>query len=235
MTAASSKPVRSGRRETNKQEKLARIRHAAKNVFLRNGYEAATVREIASAADVAFGTVFLYAKNKQDLLLLIFEEEIMVLSERAFRKAKARLPFVDQLIAFFSEIYEFFCRTPQLSRDMLKEITFSTGGIVAKRLWASVQDTEHNVARIVARAQANGEVSSSISPDLVAHVIFSLYRVEIRFCLDQAKPNVEGSLTKLKGEFEVLISGLAPRHLYGASDVATTPIKKLPLRRGKKV
>jgi AcrR family transcriptional regulator len=210
---------RTGRREANKRDKLARIRRAARDVFLRKGYEDATLREIAAAADVAFGTLFLYAKNKQDLLLLLFDEELPELTERAFQQAKPDMPFVDQLIAFFAEFYAFFNETPALSRDMMREITF-TGGIVSARIWEGVQGTEERLARLVARAQADDRVSSSIAPGLAAHVIFSLYRVEIRFCLDEAEPDVAGSLAKLRQQFEVVFTGLAQRRVNGAGEAA---------------
>lgn len=195
------------RREANKREKLERIRQAAREIFFSKGFDGATLRQIASAADVAFGTLFLYAKDKQDLLLLLFDEELPLLTERAFLKAKADLPFVDQLVAFFEEFYIFFGKTPQLSRDMMREITFSSG-IVSSRIWTGVLDTERHIARLVARAQADGKVSPRIAPESAAHVIFSLYRVEIRFCLSKDSPDVEGSLNKLRQGFELLWSGL---------------------------
>jgi AcrR family transcriptional regulator len=201
---------RFSKRELNKQDKLLRIRQAATTVFLSKGYEAATVREIAAEADVAFGTLFLYAKNKQDLLLLLFDEELPALSDRAILRAASETAFIDQLIAFFSELYDFFVSTPGLSRDMLREITFSTGGVVASRIWTSNQATEQHLSRLVSHAQAAGQISSAISPALAAHVVFSLYRVEIRFCLDHAEPDVPASLANLRRQFEVVLAGLKP-------------------------
>ena len=209
-------PLPFGRREANKREKLARIRQAAKHVFLEKGFEAATVREIAVGADVAFGTLFLYAKNKQDLLLLIFEEEFLRIAERASAKADPAAPFLEQVVAFLAEFFDFFCATPALSRDMLKEVTFSTGGIVAARVRAGVQDVQPHLARLVARAQAEGQVSSGISPDLAAQVIFSLHRIELRFCLDAETPDVPASLDRLRSQLEVLLLGFRPREV--ASD-----------------
>ena len=223
-----------GRRETNKQEKLTRIRCAARDVFLRKGFESATVREIAEAADVAFGTLFLYARDKQDLLLLLFDEELPALVHRAFIRAKSDLNFIDQLVAFFEECYAFFNRTPQLSRDMLREIVFG-GGIVAARIWAGNQDVERHIARIVARAQANGVVSPSIAPDLAAHVIFSLWRIEIRFCMNEAEPDIAASLQKLRRQLEVVFKGLQAQRADAVEDTSSTNPRKRLARSGNNV
>src|SRR5262245_15856773 len=84
-----------GRREANKRDKLRRIRAAAKDAFLANGYEDAKLREIAESADVAFGTLFLYAESKQDLLLLLFDEELLALTERVIADSGSALALED--------------------------------------------------------------------------------------------------------------------------------------------
>ena len=192
-----------GRREANKRDKLVRIRRAARKIFLSKGFEAATVREVAAAADVAFGTVFLYAKDKQDLLFLLFEDDLTELSERAFLKVDRTTPFVDQLVTYFAEFYDFFTETPQLSRDMLREITFHAG-LVATRLWAGVQSQERHIAELIAHGQAKGRINRSFDPDILAHIIFSLHRTQLRFCLDEAAPDVAKSLESLKRQLEVV-------------------------------
>lgn len=66
---------RSGRSTTGADpEKRRRILAAAIQTFGRNGYHEARVAEIASAAGVAEGTVYLYFKNKEDLLGVVFDE-----------------------------------------------------------------------------------------------------------------------------------------------------------------
>ncbi len=194
-----------GRREANKRDKLVRIRRAARKVFLSKGFEVATVREVAAAADVAFGTVFLYAKDKQDLLFLLFEDDLTDLSELAFDKVDGAVPFVDQLVTYFAEFYLFFTQTPQLSRDMLREITFHSG-LVATRLWAGVQSQERHIAELIAHAQEKSLVNPDFDPDVLAHIIFSLHRTQLRFCLDEAEPDVTLSLDKLRQQFEVVFS-----------------------------
>jgi AcrR family transcriptional regulator len=196
-----------GRREANKREKLSRIRQAAKKVFSERGFLAATIREISVEADVALGTLFLYAKDKQDLLLLIFEEDLPAVRETAYANARADIPFLDQLIAYFEPIYRYFFATPSLSKDMLREVTFSTG-IVAQRIGEDLAQYEHYLARIVARAQAAGDISPSIRPDLAAHTLFNLHRIEIRICFGVPNPDIQQSLNNLRQQFELVFNGL---------------------------
>ena len=198
------------RREANKIEKLKRIRRAAKKVFLAKGYDAATIREIAAEADVALGTLFLYAEDKQDLLLLVFEEDFPAVRQAAFESARPELPFLDQLIAFFSVIYEHFFLTPALSKDMLREVAFSSG-IVAQRIGKDIAEYERCVARLVARAQAEGQISPAVRPDIAAHTLFNLHRIEIRICISTPNAKAEESLKNLRQQFELVFNGLKLR------------------------
>ncbi|TNF61709.1 MAG: TetR/AcrR family transcriptional regulator [Deltaproteobacteria bacterium] len=57
-------------------DKRDRILKAAIKVFAKNGFYSTRVSEIAKAAGVADGTIYLYFKNKEDVLITIFEEGI---------------------------------------------------------------------------------------------------------------------------------------------------------------
>lgn len=59
-----------------KTQKRARILEAAIAVFAEKGFNAARVSDIAKEAGVADGTIYLYFKSKEDLLLQIFEEKM---------------------------------------------------------------------------------------------------------------------------------------------------------------
>src|SRR5438477_13093463 len=58
----------SGKRES--------ILRAATRVFARNGYFNSKVADIARAADVADGTVYLYFKSKEEILHSIFDQDM---------------------------------------------------------------------------------------------------------------------------------------------------------------
>src|SRR5213078_5062357 len=59
-------------RGTSKRERILR---AAIDVFARSGYFNAKVSEIAKAAGVADGTIYLYFDGKEDVLVTIFREQ----------------------------------------------------------------------------------------------------------------------------------------------------------------
>jgi TetR/AcrR family transcriptional regulator, fatty acid metabolism regulator protein len=57
-------------------DKRAVILRAATRVFARNGYFNSKVADIARAADVADGTVYLYFKSKEEILHSIFDQNM---------------------------------------------------------------------------------------------------------------------------------------------------------------
>src|ERR1700686_4780380 len=68
MARKSSRNGASGKRES--------ILRAATGVFARNGYFNSKVADIARAADVADGTVYLYFKSKEEILHSIFDQNM---------------------------------------------------------------------------------------------------------------------------------------------------------------
>jgi AcrR family transcriptional regulator len=88
---------------------------AARTIFAKKGFHDATIEEIAEAADVAKGTVYLYYKSKKDLYLQALRFGIELLNNELKTKASAPGTFDERLrslatskIAFFDENRDFF-------------------------------------------------------------------------------------------------------------------------------
>src|SRR5712692_10353211 len=71
VTVMAKRTARNG--ATGKRELILR---AATRVFARNGYFNSKVADIARAAEVADGTVYLYFKSKEEILHSIFDQNI---------------------------------------------------------------------------------------------------------------------------------------------------------------
>ena len=75
------------------QETQARLLSAAEEVFVRDGYEAAQLDEIAATAGRSKGAVYTHFKSKEDLFLALFEHRTRSYVERfvsSLRKCTSR-------------------------------------------------------------------------------------------------------------------------------------------------
>jgi len=61
------------RQQLRIQETQARLLNAAEEIFVRDGYEAAQLDEIATTAGRSKGAVYTHFKSKEDLFLVLFE------------------------------------------------------------------------------------------------------------------------------------------------------------------
>jgi TetR/AcrR family fatty acid metabolism transcriptional regulator len=64
--------VRTATNRIEKNHKYHQILEAAVKVFARQGFHQSTVAQIAKEAGVADGTIYLYFKNKDDILVQFF-------------------------------------------------------------------------------------------------------------------------------------------------------------------
>jgi TetR/AcrR family transcriptional regulator, fatty acid metabolism regulator protein len=78
-------------------EKYQLILDAAVKVFARQGFHQSTVAQIAKAAGVADGTIYLYFKNKDDILFQFYEYKARQVFERFRRSVDEATHAVDKL------------------------------------------------------------------------------------------------------------------------------------------
>lgn len=77
--------------------KYKQIIDAAVVVIAENGYHHAQVSKIAKQAGVADGTIYLYFKNKEDILISLFEEKMGQFVREIRSKMTGQTNVIDQL------------------------------------------------------------------------------------------------------------------------------------------
>lgn len=112
------------RREQNKLEKRGRIIAAARALFAHKGFDDTTTQEIARAADIAIGTLFIYAKTKEDLLILVFHDEMLEVVEKAYEAGKKRKHLIDRFVVFFDTLLQYHERDLALARALLRQLGY---------------------------------------------------------------------------------------------------------------
>ena len=164
-----------GRREQNKLEKRARIIAAARALFKHKGYDATTTQEIAEAAGVASGTIFTYASTKEDLVILVFHEEMLSVIQDATAKARAGTTLRDQLIAFFDVMVNYHERDLTLSRTLLRQLGYVSTGDQRALVSELMNALLGQLTLIVEAAKSRGEIVLAQPAFASARAAFAIY------------------------------------------------------------
>ena len=170
---------RPGRRERNKQEKLARIVGAARALFRDQGFTETTTQQIAEAADIGAGTLFLYARSKEDLLVMVFRDEMIETARRAFVEIGPDQPLLDQLIELFAAMLDYHARDTALARILLKEAMFPEVDGRHTDISELLGVIYAGIAEMVTRARASGRCHQAANPHRVAENLFANYYMDL--------------------------------------------------------
>jgi AcrR family transcriptional regulator len=207
------RPPRAGLRERSKIDKRRRILEAAREVFIEHGYDAATTREIAARADVSIGTVFVYAKDKRDLLLQIVNDDLEAINARGQAVLDRPGSVLERLLAYFKLRYRYWASEPRLARPALRETADflhqgESRGEEAQRFYSRRPLMLGQIEQLVRSAQESGEVAPDVRADLVASLVFSLYLVEARRWLSDEMPRLATGTARLGEVLGLFLRGI---------------------------
>ena len=203
-----------GLRERGRYERKRRIIRAARDVIIECGYDAATTREIAERAEVAIGTIFLYAPDKRDLLFLVLNDELDQVVENAFAAVPEEQPLLAKLMTVFTAFYQYFAQNMTLGRYALRELEHYTSRplpdtVQAKVFRARQQRILDLTSDLIRQAQRENEISSTVDAALLASLCFSnIYMTEVRKWLNSEDPRLEDGLGRLRRLLNIVFAGL---------------------------
>jgi AcrR family transcriptional regulator len=196
-----SKPA--GRRERNKQQKLERIVAAASELFAERGVDDVTTQEIADKADIGAGTLFLYARTKGELLLLVQNSAYAAALAEGKRAAEGVADPLDAVMAVVRPVVE--CNRKQVDngRTYLREIVFGDPAEPHHReaLGLTVQ-TEEAVAAVLQRGDRLTAQDAAARARIVSAVMF----LAMAASFNAAKP-VEDILREIQDQVSSVLPG----------------------------
>ncbi|MDQ0632733.1 AcrR family transcriptional regulator [Arthrobacter pascens] len=149
-----------GRRERGKQDKRERIMLAARDLFALHGVRRVTTQQIADQADVAIGTLYLYAATKAELLIMVQNRKFAAALDEGVAgadkaKDKARdeegdnTGTVDELLALMQPVVACLREHLENGPTYLHELVFGDPGEPYRReglmLAARLEDAVSNV------------------------------------------------------------------------------------------
>jgi TetR/AcrR family fatty acid metabolism transcriptional regulator len=209
--SADEAPRKSAKKPVDKgsADKRERILRAAIKVFARKGFYATRVSEIAKAAGVADGTIYLYFESKDDVLVSIFEDRITKLLEVLRAEILAGKDVDDRL----QRIVQLQLGLLEGQRDLAEVITVNLRQSsrllkqYATPLFVQYLDL---LAGVIAEGQREGSLRKDAHPRILARALWgALDGVALTWALGGAEP---GGLRKAGEQIVALfLDGLRQR------------------------
>jgi AcrR family transcriptional regulator len=201
--SVASEPV--GRRERNKQAKLQRIMTAASELFAERGVDEVTTQQIADKADIGTGTLFLYAKTKGELLLLVQNAQYAAALERGRAAAETIPDVLDAVLAIVQPIVE--CNRAQIEngRTYLREMVF--GDPEEPRhgeALAIVAQTEEAITAVLRRDKRVEAGAAATLARVVSAVMFLSMAASLNVALSDQEvvQDIRGQVSALLAQLE---------------------------------
>ena len=193
-----SKPV--GRRERNKQLKLERIMAAAGELFAERGVDEVTTQEIADKADIGAGTLFLYAKTKGELLLLVQNSTYAEALAQGKQAAEAIADPLDAVMAIVRPVVE--CNRKQVDngRTYLREMIFGDPAEPRHReALGLIEQTEEAIVAVLRRDERTAPDAAAL-----AHIVSAIMFVAMAPTINKANP-VDDVVQEIRAQVRVIL------------------------------
>jgi TetR/AcrR family fatty acid metabolism transcriptional regulator len=154
----------------HKNSKYQRILEAAARVFARQGFHQATVSQVAREAGVADGTIYLYFKNKDDILnqhFIFKTQQVFARFRGAVDRAGSSIEKLCNLIrAHLAE----FQRDPDMAVIYMVE-TRQTNRLAEEAIRAMAKMYQDLISEIVEQGQQEGSIRKDLYVGLVKRFI----------------------------------------------------------------
>jgi TetR/AcrR family transcriptional regulator, fatty acid metabolism regulator protein len=151
--------------------KYMQIIDAAVIVIAENGYHQAQVSKIAKQAGVADGTIYLYFKNKEDILISLFEEKLGSFVEKIDEMMAGKQTATEKLLMMIeahfrnlSDDHHMAIVTQLELRQSNKELRLRINDVLKRYL--------HVIDKIIIEGKETGEFSSDLDVRLARQMIF---------------------------------------------------------------
>lgn len=163
--------MRGGKRMKKNKPKYKQIIDAAVIVIAENGYHQAQVSKIAKQAGVADGTIYLYFKNKEDILISLFQEKMGNFVEKIQQNLAGKDKAAEKLLMMVEMHFEMLSQDPHLAIVTQLELRQSN-----KELRLKINDVLKGylgvVDQILIEGKTNGEFSVDLDVRLARQMIF---------------------------------------------------------------
>jgi AcrR family transcriptional regulator len=209
--ASDSTSVSQTRRERNKVARLQRIIDGARHVFHAKGYYGASIEDLAEAADIGTATLYSYARDKRDLLMMVVNADLDALTDTSFATLPRNGSLADQLVHVFRDRFTYWASDIELARVVVHQTLDSGHESQTARYHARRQQMDQLIAKLVDDQIASGAIAKAIDSKLMARLLFDLCLGEQVRWLYLPSPNVDTGMADLQSVLQLALQNICKR------------------------
>lgn len=188
--------------------RMQSLQEATMRVIARRGITAATMQEIADEAGVAKGTIYLYFKDRDELVETTFENAITDLHNRIDASMQSDASFEQNLRASLHQLFDFFRQNGEFFR-LYTSHRFPEGSGTQQRrqrrqceVYKSRTD---KFATILAEAMDRGEIRRMDPHRLALFITEGTNAIVVERVMEQSSPSAEADVEIITG---IILDGL---------------------------
>jgi TetR/AcrR family fatty acid metabolism transcriptional regulator len=155
-------------------EKRRAILHAALRVFAEKGYHGCRIADVARQAGVAYGLVYHYFRNKDELLESVFAEQWTILLGAIRAIADGPGTPAEQIASVIHFAMDVFRTAPAAVRVLILEVPRTPDVVRAGTTRETFENTVGLIADIIRRGQAAGELCRDVDPMVAASSVLGV-------------------------------------------------------------
>ena len=195
--------------DSTQQDKTQVILDAAIRVFAEKGYYGARVSDIANEAGIAYGLVYHYFKNKEDLLLSIFKtrwDQLLAAILAIMESDDDPAEMIRKIISFLFHSYK---NNPAMIEVMVMDVTKSTRFLNDENI-SHFLEAFSLIAQILDLGKESGTFKSDIDSTMAAYTIYgSVERMMLLWILrDQKSITLEEAKSATSMVSSILLNGM---------------------------
>lgn len=170
-----------------KTEKRERILVAAEKLFKHRRFHEITLQEVAQAAKVGKGTIYLYFEDKDDLFFQVATSGFDELCDVVERHVVPVAPFMERLLAMCEDVSSFFERRIEMFNIIQAEAAWMPGGAKGKLMqrWSRHRGKLVDATvKILKQGVEEGVVRPDLPVEVMAMYLLGMLRTRTRDLLN---------------------------------------------------
>ncbi len=166
-----AKALASGSSSTREQDRRRTILRAAVEVFSKKGYHGCRIADVAREAGVAYGLVYHYFKNKDELLESVFESGWKGFVDRLTEQVSKGGTFEERVRGVVGVAFEAYKRDPRGVKVLILEVGRSPSGGAVNR-GGAFSNVIQLASLLFREAKEQGQLKPDMDPLLSATMLF---------------------------------------------------------------